>query len=236
MFLAHLAPAVALALAAAPPPAAGEDPGGFVRLFAEDGAPKGWRVTEWNDLAKPAPKGVAWAVTDGVLRPGKQRGTWLVSDKEYDDFVLEFEVKLTERGNSGVALRAPLKGDPAFEGMELQLADLRYNTGAKADELTGAIYRSLAPTKQVYKPTEWNKARIELNGVRLKVTMNGEAVIDTDLSTHDRPAKRHDGGNAPPLKDRPRKGHIGFQHLSRDNEPVLLRAVRLRAPRTSAPM
>jgi hypothetical protein len=40
--------------------------------------------------------------------------------------------------------------------------------------------------------------------------------------------KRHDGTDAPPLKDRPRKGHIGFQHLSRDNEPVLIRGVRIK--------
>ena len=82
----------------------------------------------WNDSRKPARPDTEWTVKDGVLQPGKQRGTWLVSEKEYGDFVLEFEIKLTERGNSGVALRAPMKGDPAFDGMELQVADLRYNT------------------------------------------------------------------------------------------------------------
>ena len=128
----------------------------FTPLFPTDGVPKGWVVTEWSDLAKPAPKDVQWTVKDGVLTGGKQRGTWLISEKEYADFVLEFEIKLTERGNSGVALRTPMKGDPAFDGMELQVADLRYNTAAKDSELTGGIYRAIAPTKQVYKPTEWN--------------------------------------------------------------------------------
>src|SRR5947208_14511949 len=160
--------------------AAGDD--GFVPLFPKDGPPKGWLVREWNDLAKPAGAGTEWTVKDGVLQPGQKRGTWLVSEKQYADFILEFEIKLTEVGNSGVALRAPLKGDPAFEGMELQFADLRYNTKAKADELTGAIYRAIAPKKQVYKPEEWNSVRIELRGDKLKVTVNGEQVIDTDLS------------------------------------------------------
>src|SRR5262245_19029905 len=86
-------------------PAAADD--GFTPLFPKDGKPDGWVVTEWSDLAKPAPKGVEWAVKDGVLSAGKQRGTWLISEKEYTDFVLEFEIKLTELGNSGVALRAP---------------------------------------------------------------------------------------------------------------------------------
>jgi hypothetical protein len=200
---------------------------GFVPLFPQDGPPKGWVVREWNDLAKPV-KGAEWTVKDGVLHSGTRRGTWLVSDKEYGDFVLEFEIKLAELGNSGVALRAPMKGDPAFEGMELQIADFRYNTQAKDFELTGAIYRAVAPTRQVYKPTEWNKFHIELNGPRLKATLNGEQIQDIDLTTLDKPTKRHDGKDAPPVKDRPRKGHIGFQHLSRDSSPVLVRAARIK--------
>ena len=112
--------------------------------------------------------------------------------------------------------------------MEFQLADLRYNEKAKPDELTGAIYRVIAPKKQVYKPTEWNSCRIELKGSRLKATLNGELIQDVDLSTLDKPAKRHDGKDAPAGKDRPLKGHIGFQHLSRDDVPVQIRNARVK--------
>ncbi len=101
-----LTPAALLAAFLALSARAADD--GFAPLFPADGVPKGWVVTEWSDLAKPAPKGVQWTVKDGVLHPGKTRGTWLISEKEYADFVLEFEIKLTERGNSGVALRAPM--------------------------------------------------------------------------------------------------------------------------------
>lgn len=208
-----------------PKPPVADD--GFTPLFPKDGSPEGWVVTEWNDLAKPAPKEVMWTVKDGVLKSGDRRGTWLVSKKEYADFVLEFEIKLTEKGNSGVALRTPMKGDPAFDGMELQFADLRYNPQAKDSELTGGVYRAIAPTKQVYKPTEWNTARIELKGTRLKATINGELVQDVDLSKFDAKVKRHDDTDAPPIKDRPTKGHIGFQHLSRNNEPVEIRKARI---------
>src|SRR5581483_7142110 len=218
---------VVFALAVAGLRAAGP---GFVPLFPENGVPKGWRVTTWSDLAKPAPAGVEWTVKDGILtsQSSQQRGTWLVSEKEYGDFVLEFDVRLGERGNSGVALRAPMRGDPAFDGMELQLADFRYNTQAKDSELTGGVYRAIAPTKQVYKPTEWNTFRVELKGEHLKATINGEVVQDVDLTKFDQPVKRHDGTNAPPVKDRPRKGHIGFQHLSRNNEPVEIKNARIK--------
>ena len=119
-------------------------------------------------------------------------------------------------------------GDPAFDGMELQCSDFRYNTSAKDSELTGGIYRAIAPTKQVYKPTEWNTFRIELKGTRLKATINGELVHDLDLKKYDQLVKRHDGTDAPAIKDRPRKGHIGFQHLSRNNEPIWIRNVRIK--------
>jgi hypothetical protein len=200
----------------------------FLALFPEDGVPKGWVVTEWSDLAKPAPKDVQWTVKDGVLHSGTKRGTWLISEKQYADFILEFEIKLTERGNSGVALRAPMKGDPAFDGLELQVADVRYNPQAKPSELTAGLYRAIAPSKQVYKPTEWNTFRIELRGNKFKATVNGDVVQDIDLSQHNESVKRHDNTDAPPIKDRPTKGHLGFQHLSRNNEPVMIRNARIR--------
>jgi hypothetical protein len=141
---------------------------------------------------------------------------------------LEFEIKLTEVGNSGLALRAPMKGDPAFDGMEMQFADFRYNKAAKENELTGSLYRASAPTKQVYKPTEWNTVKVELKGSKLKATINGEVIQDIDLNKFDKPNKRLDNKtDAPPLKDRPRKGHIGFQHLSRNNEPIEIRKVKV---------
>ena len=192
----------------------------FTPLFPRDGEPAGWRVAEWSDEVK-------WTVRDGVLRSGERRGTWLVSEREYGDFVLEFEIKLTERGNSGVALRAPATGDPAFDGLEFQVADVRYNPEARDSELTAGIYRAIAPTKQVYKPTEWNAVRIELRGPRLTATLNGEVVQDVDLSAFDQPVPRHDGTMAPPTKDRPHRGHIGFQHLSRDGA-VEIRLARIR--------
>jgi hypothetical protein len=67
-----------------------------------------------------------------------------------------------------------------------------------------------------------------LKGEKLKVTLNGEVIQDIDLTKFDQTVKRHDGTDAPPIKDRPRKGHIGFQHLSRNNEPIQIRGVRIK--------
>jgi hypothetical protein len=201
---------------------------GFVPLFPKDGKPAGFVVRHWADVAQPPQEAAEWIVKDGVLTSVGARGCWVISEKEYGDFQLEYDFKLGPRGNSGCALRAPLKGDPAFDGMEMQMADFRYNTEAKDSELTGGIYRAVAPTQQVYKPEEWNTVRISLQGSKLTVVLNGETIQDIDLKTFDQTVLRHDGTPAPPLKDRPRRGHIGFQELSRENSHVLIRNARIK--------
>ena len=172
-----------------------------------------------------------WRVEMGMLRGSEPRGTWLLSEKEYGDFILEFEWKLGEQGNSGTALRAPLHGDPAFDGMELQMVDRRYYPADMAvtpAELTGSLYKAVAPQLQAYKPTEWNKYRITCRGPSVKVVLNGEPILDVNLDEQMKPTKRHDGTDAPPLKERPRRGHIGFQELSRGGGHVEIRNARIK--------
>lgn len=203
----------------------------FEPLFPQDGVPKGWLVRKWNDLKEPADAGVNWKVEDGMLHGSEPRGTWLISEKEYGDFVLEFEWKLGERGNSGVALRSPLFGDPAFDGLELQMVDPRYypsDMKVAPEELTASLYKAVAPKEQVFKPTDWNKYEITCRGAQVKVVLNGKAVLDVNLDEQNTPTKRHDGSDAPPLKARPRKGHIGFQELSRGGAHVMIRNARIK--------
>src|SRR6266550_5993171 len=200
---------------------------GLVPLFPKDGIPEGWVVRRWDDVSKPADTNAVWKVEGGILQGSNPRGTWLMSEKEYGDFVLELEFKLGETGNSGCALRSPMRGDPAFDGMELQMADFRYNPQAKDSELTGGLYRAVAPTKQVYRPTEWNRYRITLKGWHLKLVLNGETIQDINLEEQTQTVKRHDGSDAPQIKDRPKRGHIGFQELSRGNEHVQVRNARI---------
>lgn len=201
---------------------------GFVPLFPQEGVPEGWLVRAWNDVSKPVDSSVKWLVKNGVLHGSPMRGTWLMSKRQYGDFILKYDFKLGETGNSGCALRTPLYGDPAFDGMELQMADYRYNTGAADSELTGGIYRAIAPRKQVYRPTEWNSYLIVLAGSHMHVVLNGELILDVDLNEQTQTVKRHDGSLAPPIKDRPRRGHIGFQELSRDGSHVQIRNARIK--------
>jgi hypothetical protein len=220
--------AAAFALLLTFPVRAADQP--FTPLFPKDGAAAGWKVMTWNDVSKPAGPGVEWKVIDGVLHGSEPRGTWLVSDREYGDFVLEFEWKIGERGNSGCGLRFPGKGDPAFDGIELQMVDPRYypdNMVVPGSELTAGLYRALAPTEQRFKPNDWNQYRVTCKGPFIKVELNGATVLETNLDEQTTAVKRHDNSPASALKDRPRKGRIGFQELSRGGDHVQIRNARI---------
>jgi hypothetical protein len=198
----------------------------FLPLFSDSGEPKGWVVRAWDDVAKPAPDGAAWRVdAEGVLHGSDPRGTWLVSEQQYGDFELAFEFLLPDQGNGGCGLRFPGKGDPAFDGLELQMLDERYHGGNKVgpDELTGSLYKAIAPRQQVFKPGEWNAYHVRCEGPRVRVELNGVQVIDANLDEHDAKPDRGE-----PLKARPRRGHIGFQELSRGGGHVRIRNARIK--------
>lgn len=212
----------AAALAADTPPAA--DPP-WEKLFTQEGPPAGWVVRSWENVANPPPPRAQWRVQNGILLGSDPRGTWLVSEREVGDFILEFEFRLGERGNSGVGLRVPAAGDPAFDALEVQLVDPRYygeGAAGAPDQLTGALYGALAPTAQVFRPQEWNTARIECRGPRVKVVLNGTTVQDVNLDEQTAALPK----GRPPA-ERPRRGRIAFQELGRGGAQVALRNVRL---------
>ena len=109
------------------------------------------------------------------------------------------------------------------------MVDPRYygSQPAQPDELTGGFYRAIAPRKQLFKPQEWNKYEIACQGPWVKLALNGEVILEVDLNNQTKKPKRHDGSDAPPLKDRPRRGRIGFQELSRGGGQVQIRNARI---------
>jgi hypothetical protein len=178
-----------------------DPPSGFESLFnAKDLT--GWKVNEGGKMS-------VWGAENGVLYVDGSGGGWLMTEKEYGDFELRLEFKIPEKGNSGVALRSPMKGDPAYAGMEIQILDDDwYKTnykGLKQTQLTGAIYGVVPPSKSAIKPVgEWNAYHITAKGRHVTVELNGTKIVDADLDEHKDQAKAHPGL----LRE---KGHLGLQ-------------------------
>lgn len=197
---------------------------GFVPLFPGDTL-TGWKVSNWADVATPqVVEGTPWRIENGVLY-GLGKRTWIISPREYGDFVLKLETKITTRANGGIGLRFPTEGDPAYKAMEIQVVDsgVYYGGSSRPNQRTGSIYDEIAPSKDVVKPVgQWNSWEITARGSRVKVVLNGTTIIDADLSLETK-ARQQKG---PALAKRPLKGHIGFQNL---NGLITLRNIMIKS-------
>jgi len=178
---------------------------GWISLF------DGHSLDGWTTLR---PDWASWAVEDGTITClGSRLGPWLRTRRRFSSFVLRLEYRISDRGNSGVFVRAPLDGRASRFGLEIQIMG-RHVEPLDDQKSTGAIYASLAPREDASRPPgEWNELEITCRGPALTVRVNGHVVQDVDLDTD------------AVLRDRLREGVIGLQdHGNR----VWFRHIRIR--------
>jgi HEAT repeat protein len=152
-----------------------------------------------------------YSAEDGriVIHPELGSGN-LYTAKEYADFILRFEFKLTPAANNGLGIRAPLEGDAAYAGMEIQILEdgSPVYWGLRPYQYHGSIY-GVVPARRGYlrPPGEWNAEEVTAKGRRVTVVVNGATVVDADLD--EAAAGGTIDGNAHPGLKRA-SGHLGF--------------------------
>jgi hypothetical protein len=174
---------------------------GFTPLF--DGQTlNGWKLAP--------PQGQGYGVKDGVIYCGKE-GRNLYTEKAYSDFILRLEFKLEDGSNNGIGIRAPLDGDAAYGGMEIQIledgaADRGKWGKLRPEQYHGSIYDVVAAKRGALKPPgQWNTEEITADGRNIKVVVNGKIIVDANLNDVTNPEiiRKHPGL----FRD---SGHIGF--------------------------
>lgn len=184
---------------AVPEIAAAETAEGFVPLF------------NGRDLAGWTGDTEGYVAENGRLvgHPERKGGN-LFTEKEYADFVLRFDFKLTPAANNGLGVRAPLEGDAAYAGMEIQVLEdgsPRY-WDLRPYQYHGSIYGVVAARRGVLRPVgEWNSEEVTVSGRRVTVVVNGTTVVDADLDAASA-GGTVDGRDHPGLARE--RGHIGF--------------------------
>lgn len=191
--------AAAPAPAAELPPLAPPDKDGFIPLF------NGKDLTGWVGAVK------GYGAENGVIFCDPKTGGNLYTAHEFDNFIFRFEFKLPPGANNGVGIRAPLQGDAAYVGMEIQVLDdsaKEYATLAPY-QYHGSIYGVVAAKRGHQKPVgEWNVEEIQAIGPKIKITLNDVVIVDADLDEVRKTAdskllKAHPGLNRT-------TGHIGW--------------------------
>ncbi|MEX2141742.1 MAG: DUF1080 domain-containing protein [Pirellulales bacterium] len=151
-----------------------------------------------------------YRVEDGKIVALKTGRGNLYTKDEYGDFVVRFDFRLEAGANNGLAIRAPLSGDSAYQGMEIQILDDAHPQyqSIQPYQAHGSVY-GIAPAKRGHlKPVgEWNSEEIICRGRQVTVNLNGTTIVDVNLDEASTP-QTIDKREHPGLKrDR---GHIGF--------------------------
>jgi hypothetical protein len=188
---------------------------GFTRIF--DGKTlEGWHHDSQGQAT--------YEVEDGVIIGTTVEGSpnsFLLSDKQFGDFILEFEVKVDDDLNSGVQIRSREKTQadadaeakaagkkPAKHAIVGRVfgpqVEIESSPGQAAyiyGEATGLGWLSPEPGDKDHahehmKNDDWNQFKIQAKGPRIQTWINGEKVADL---THEEVFGTHP------------KGHIGLQ-------------------------
>jgi hypothetical protein len=194
---------------------------GFVPLF------NGKDMTGWVGNTK----GYYADGKGNIVCDPKKEGGNVYTEKEYDNFVLRFQFKLTPGANNGLGIRAPLEGDAAYVGMELQILDdtsEKYK-GIQPWQRHGSIYGIAAAKPGFLNPVgEWNSEEVIADGRHIAVKLNGVTIVDVE--NLDTVKTAHSREMHPGLKNV--KGHIGFLG---HGDPLQFRSIRIKELVASKP-
>ncbi|AWX44719.1 hypothetical protein HME9304_01722 [Flagellimonas maritima] len=129
----------------------------------------GWHFYRGGAVAEP------WKLENGamVFHPPENRPKGesynIVTDKEYKNFVLRLEWKISEGGNSGIfwgVNESEEFGQPYETGPEIQVLDDEKHPDAKngTTHQAGALYDMVAPSEKAVKSVgEWNMVELMVN-------------------------------------------------------------------------
>jgi len=189
-----------------------EKANGWLLLF--DGKTlNGWKTSSEEPGRRP--------VEYESINPHRCGGYMMIHEKQWADFILSLEFKISKKCNSGIFVRTfPLKPrsgkDVGYNGIEIALDD----TNGTGYHDPGAIYDLVKPVKNTMKSAgEWNQIQVTCRKNLITVLLNGEKVSQMDLDQWDVPNKRPDGTNHKfdvAYKEHPRKGYIGLQDHGSD--------------------
>lgn len=173
---------------------------GFVSLF------DGTNLDNWTGNTS------GYLVEEGVVvvKPNKGSGGNLYTKQEFGDFIYRFDFQLTPGANNGIGIHAPLEGDAAYVGMEIQVLDSEHPMYGYIQpyQAHGSLYGVMPAKRGFLKPTgEWNEEEIMVKGTQIKVTLNGTVILEGDYAEASKNGTMDHKEHPGLLRT---TGHIGF--------------------------
>lgn len=144
----------------------------------------GKNLKGWHKLNGKADYKAEDGIITGTSRMGTPN-TFLVTDRTFGDFILEFDFKIDEGLNSGVQFRSQStkeyqNGRVHGYQFEIDPSDRAWSGGIYDEAARGWLYplTENPAAKSAFRNGEWNKARIEAAGNSIRTWVNGVPCAD----------------------------------------------------------
>lgn len=155
---------------------------------------EGWRDYNGDSLTGP------WTVVDNAIKAegkGSDGNGYIVTDKEYANFHLKWEWKISKGGNSGMlyhVVERPAFSVPYLTGPEYQLIDdenyAEMNDGYVLEPwqrcaVDYAMYLPDFETRKLNPAGEWNQSEIIFDNGHVTYLLNGKVTVEFDAWSKD---------------------------------------------------
>lgn len=162
---------------------------------------EGWQLlfngqdsTGWRGARLDSFPAKGWLIEDGILKvmpadgAESNNGGDIVTTRNYKDFILSVDFKITEGANSGIKYFVDPtlnKGEGSAIGCEFQiLDDLRHpdaKLGVKGNRKLGSLYDLIpAPDEKPFDINKFNTATVIVKGNHVEHWLNGEKLLEYD--------------------------------------------------------
>ncbi len=172
----------------------------FLFCNAQTKKEKGWialfdgvSTNGWHSYGKSG-VGQAWKVEDGAIHlDAAAKKTYqtngggdMVTDKEFENFDLKLEWKISQKGNSGIIFYVHednIYKESYNTGMEMQVLDNDGHPDGKIHtHRAGDLYDLIASSTEPVKPVgEWNQVEMISKKGKLELKLNGITIVSTTL-------------------------------------------------------
>lgn len=204
-----------------------EERQGWILLF------DGNDMSQWRNFKREG-LNPEWVIEDGTMKLTGRGGGDILTRKEYRNFDLRLEWKISEGGNSGIFFLVDEEGEQIYShAPEIQILDDERHSDREIDShRSGSLYDMVPSHSSSRKPAgEWNKVRIVFMDGFLRVWQNrmntvtitiGDSAWNT-LLQNSKFAQGMDSGFEGFAEAT--SGHIGLQD---HGDPVAFRNIKIR--------
>ena len=131
----------------------------------------GKSVEGWRNYKKDS-IGVGWEIKDGALVRGKGGAGDIITKKQFENFELSIEYRISKGGNSGIMFHVTEDGQaPWHTGPEIQVQD---NVDGHDEQKSGWLYQLYSSPEDAAKPVgRWNQIVLRIAPDTCAIYMNG---------------------------------------------------------------